>query len=301
MDMGKIITIIGGVNMDISAALTAPFVPADSVPGRVTMSCGGVARNIACNLRLMGHDVKFVSVFGGGPFGEMCWRECRGVGLDLSLSERREGLTGGLYLCINDQGGEMVAGVADTGIADHITPQFLEERMQDINASAAVVADTNIPEQAVQYLIDHCTPPLLIDTVSTAKAVRATAALQQSSTRRLHAVKLNLIEARAVTGAPTAQQAAQALVGMGIGQVYITLGSNGVYCSDGKRHELIPALHAEVVNATGAGDAFAAGVVHAQLQHKPLDECARTGLKAARAALLTPQAVNPQVSRLVDA
>ena len=31
------VTVIGGVNMDISAALTAPFVPADSVPGHVTL------------------------------------------------------------------------------------------------------------------------------------------------------------------------------------------------------------------------------------------------------------------------
>ena len=82
--------------MDISAALTAPFVPADSVPGRVTLGCGGVARNIAHNLRLMGHEVKFVSAFGGESFGEMCWRECQAIGLDLTLSERCQGQRNGL-------------------------------------------------------------------------------------------------------------------------------------------------------------------------------------------------------------
>ena len=59
--MSEYVTVIGGVNMDISAALTAPFVPADSVPGQVTLGCGGVARNIAHNLRLIGHEVKFVT------------------------------------------------------------------------------------------------------------------------------------------------------------------------------------------------------------------------------------------------
>ena len=82
--MDGYVTVIGGVNMDISAALTAPFVPADSVPGQVTLGCGGVARNIAHNLRLMGHEVKFLSVFGGETFGEMCWRECQAIGLVLA-------------------------------------------------------------------------------------------------------------------------------------------------------------------------------------------------------------------------
>ena len=65
--------------MDISAALTAPFVPADSVPGHVTLGCGGVARNIAHNLRLMGNEVRFVSIFGGDTFGRLCWQECPGT------------------------------------------------------------------------------------------------------------------------------------------------------------------------------------------------------------------------------
>ena len=103
----KYVTVIGGVNMDISAALTAPFVPADSVPGQVTLGCGGVARNIAHNLQLMGHTVKFISAFGGETFGEMCWRECQAIGLDLELSERCEGMRNGLYLCVNDQTGDM--------------------------------------------------------------------------------------------------------------------------------------------------------------------------------------------------
>ena len=298
--MSKYITVIGGVNMDISAALTAPFVPADSVPGQVTMGCGGVARNIAHNLRLMGHEVKFVSIFGGDAFGAMCQCECEAAGLDLGLSERREGSRNGLYLCVNDQGGEMIAAVADTDIVDHITPQFLEARLDAINGSAAVVADTNISAQTLQYLIDHCTAPLLVDTVSTAKAVRVTTALQQSKARRLHAVKLNLIEAQAVTGCEAAEDAARALIAMGIGQVYITLGSKGVYCSDGERVETIDAIPTEVVNTTGAGDAFAAGVVHAQTLQKSMGECARTGLKAARAALLSLQTVNPEINKYLS-
>jgi len=290
------VTVIGGVNMDISAALTAPFVPADSIPGQVTLGCGGVARNIAHNLLLMGNDVKFVSLFGGETFGEMCWRECEAIGLDLSLSERREGLRNGLYLCVNDLTGDMIAAVADTDIIDHVTPDFLEPRMASINAAAAVVADTNMSEDSLRYLIDHCTvAPLFIDTVSTAKAPRVITALQHSATKRLHGLKLNLLEAQTVTRCHTARDAASCLTAMGVEEVYITLGAEGVYCSDGTRHEHLPAIPTRVINTTGAGDAFIAGIVHATMRHVPFPDGAHTGLKAAHAALLSQQTVNPNI------
>ena len=298
--MDKYLTVIGGVNMDISAALTAPFVPADSVPGQVTLGCGGVARNIAHNLRLMGHEVKFVSAFGGEIFGEMCWRECQAIGLDLTLSERCDGMRNGLYLCVNDQSGEMRAAVADTEIISCITPEFLEARISDINRSKLVIADTNVSTEAILYLIDHCTAPLLVDTVSTAKAPRIIKALQQSQTKRLHALKLNLQEAQAVTHCDTAKGAADWLTAMGVNQVYITLGSDGVYCSDGVCHERYKAIPTRVINTTGAGDAFIAGVAHAQMCQTPFPECAQTGLKAAHATLLSLQTVNPEIKNYLN-
>jgi len=298
--MSDYVTVIGGVNMDISAALTAPFVPADSVPGQVTLACGGVARNIAHNLRLMGHEVKFVSVFGGETFGEMCWRECRAIGLDLTLSERCEGMRNGLYLCVNDQTGDMIAAVADTDIISHITPAFLAARINDINNSDLVIADTNISTEALQYLIDHCTAPVIIDTVSTAKAPRIIKALQQSQRQHLHALKLNLIEAQTVTHCDTAKAAADHLTTMGVHQVYITLGSDGVYCSDGIHHNHYKAIPTRVINTTGAGDAFIAGVAHAQMQLEPFPSCAQTGLKAAHATLLSLQTVNPDIKNYLS-
>ena len=298
--MSKHITVIGGVNMDISAALTAPFVPADSVPGQVTLGCGGVARNIAHNLRLMGHDVKFVSVFGGEIFGQMCWNECQAIGLDLSLSERCEGTRNGLYLCVNDQTGDMIAAVADTDIISLITPEFLEARIDAINLSSLVIADTNISIQALQFLIDHCTVPLIVDTVSTAKAPRLIKALRQSGRQHLHALKLNLQEAQAVTHCDSAIEAANHLTANGVQQVYITMGSDGVYGSDGTTHKHCKAIPPRVINTTGAGDAFIAGVAHAMMQQVAFPDCAQPGLMAAHATLLSRQTVNTDINTYIN-
>ena len=282
--------------MDISAALTAPFVPADSVPGQVTLGCGGVARNIAHNLRLLDHEVMFVSAFGGETFGEMCWHECQAIGLDLSMSERCKRERNGLYLCVNDLTGDMIAAVADTDIIARITPGFLETRIETINKSTIVIADTNISVEALQYLIDHCTAPLLVDTVSTAKASRIVKALEQSQTHSLYGLKLNLLEAQAVTGCDSAKAAADRLTAMGVKQVYITLGSDGVYCSNGTLSKHYDAIPTRVINTTGAGDAFIAGTAHALMQGIHFPDCAQMGLRAAHATLLSPQTVNPDIA-----
>ena len=295
------ITVIGGVNMDISAALTAPFVPADSVPGHVTLGCGGVARNIAHNLRLMGNEVRFVSIFGGDTFGRLCWQECQDIGLDLTLSERRHDMQGGLYLCVNDQTGDMIAAVADTDIVNHITPSFLEDRLGDINASTAVVADTNLPIATLQYLIDRCTAaPLFVDAVSTAKAPRVIKALQHSQTHHLHALKLNLLEAQSITHCHTASDAAKCLTGMCVHEVYITLGGDGAYCSDGVTDDHQRAIPTRVINTTGAGDAFMAGIVHATLRQIPFPQRVLTGIQAAHATLLSLQTVNPDLNAYIN-
>ena len=281
---------IGGVNVDVSAAMTATFIERDSIPGHVSMDCGGVARNIAHDLLVLGHEVRFVSLFGGDAFGDMCYRQCVDLGLDLSLSERLADARNGLYLCVNDRHGDMVVAVADTDIIDRLTPAFLEARMEVINASCAVVADTNVSEASLTYLLDHCTAPLVVDAVSTAKAGRIVRALAASKRGVLHTLKLNRQEALAVTCQETVERAAAWLHDAGVGQVYVTLGADGVYCSDGVSSLSMPALPVEVVNTTGAGDAFLAGVVHAMMGGEPMAVAAQSGLRAARAALMSPGA-----------
>ena len=58
------VTVVGGVNMDIGGWPGEVPVMQDSNPGVVRMSLGGVGRNIAHNMALLGMDVRMVTVFG---------------------------------------------------------------------------------------------------------------------------------------------------------------------------------------------------------------------------------------------
>ena len=54
---GSYAAVVGGINVDICGHSLGKLVDADSNPGLVTTALGGVGRNIAHNLTLLGTDV----------------------------------------------------------------------------------------------------------------------------------------------------------------------------------------------------------------------------------------------------
>ena len=285
--------------MDLSATLNDAFIAADSNPGHIDVGYGGVARNIAHNLALLGARTQLLTVFGGDLFGGLLHDYCKQQGIDVHLSERESSQRSGIYLCLHNHGGEMIAAVADTEAIRLITPEWLAKRIGDINMSDFIVADTNVTEDAIRWLMENVTAPLFIDGVSSTKAHRVVNALRKCKLPYLHTLKLNLKEALAVTETTTYADAAQALLNLGVAHVYITLGADGVYCRNAAEEWLFPVLPGEIVNVTGAGDAFLAGVVYAHAKGIGFPQTAQYGLMAARAALMSPKAVNPDIANIL--
>jgi pseudouridine kinase len=297
--MSSLVSIIGGANVDLSATLQDAFIAADSNPGHIDVGYGGVARNIAHNLSLLGARTQLLTIFGGDLFGGLIQDHCKQQGIDIHLSEHLHHDRSGVYVCIHNHAGEMIAAVADTDIIRTVTPEWLAKRAGEINLSDYVVADTNISEDAIRWLMENVTAPLFIDGVSSTKAHRAVNALRKCKLPYLHTLKLNLKEALAVTQSSTYAEAAQQLLNMGVAHVYITLGNEGVYCRNAAEEWLFPALPGDIVNTTGAGDAFLAGVVYAQAKGIEFPQTAQYGLMAARATLMSPKAVNPEIANIL--
>jgi pseudouridine kinase len=297
--MATRISVIGGANIDLTAVLNDTFIAADSNPGHIEVGHGGVARNIAHNLALLGARTQLLTVVGGDLFGGLLYDYCKQQGIDMHLSERAHDVRSGLYLSMHNHSGEMIAAVSDTEAVRLITPEWFAKRSGEISTSDYVAADTNISEEAIRWLMENVTAPLFIDGVSTTKAHRVVNALRNAKLPYLHTLKLNLKEALAVTEAATYAEAAQRLLDMGVAHVYITLGSEGVYCRNAAEEWLFPALPGEVVNTTGAGDAFLAGVIYALAKEIPFPQTAQYGLMAARATLMSPKAVNPNIANIL--
>lgn len=86
----------------------------------------------------------------------------------------------------------------------------------------------------------------------------------------------NLPEAQALTGLQHAADVARSLLDQGVGAVGLKMGEDGclVMTNTGVSIRL-PAFEVDVVDATGAGDAFAAGFIAGVWQDWPLEQTAR--------------------------
>ena len=80
------VTVVGGVNMDIGGWPSEVPVDRDSNPGAVRMSLGGVGRNIAHNMSLLGLDVRMVTAFGDDLYAQKIAASCGELGIDISQS-----------------------------------------------------------------------------------------------------------------------------------------------------------------------------------------------------------------------
>ena len=164
--------VIGGVNMDIGGRSSAPLVAEDSNPGKVRMSLGGVGRNIAHNMSLLGIDVRLLTAFGDDLYAQKIAASCGELGIDISQALQVPGGATSTYLFISGSDGDMALAVSDMDIYEHVTPAYLQSRRALLDNAQLIVTDTNIPAESIAWLCDNMKVPVFADPVSTAKAVK---------------------------------------------------------------------------------------------------------------------------------
>ena len=274
----------------------APLVAEDSNPGTVSVSLGGVGRNIAHNLSLMGTDVRMLTAYGDDIHGQKVAASCSELGIDVSHARRITGGTTSTYLYLTDEKGEMALAVSDMEICRKITPTYLAGNLSLLQNAQIVVADTNIPAESLIYLAENCTAPLFCDPVSTVKAEKLRPILH-----RIHTLKPNRLEAELLSGVKIeaigdVAKAADTLLEMGVHRLFISLGSEGIYAAMGKERLYLPNLPGQMVNTTGCGDAAMAAIAWAYLEGMDLRNTALAALAAGAIAMESDETINPAMS-----
>ena len=293
---GSYAVVVGGVNVDIGGRSHAPLIAADSNPGTVSVSLGGVGRNIAHNVSLLGADVRLLAAYGDDLHGQQVESSCAGLGIDLSHGLKVSGGTTSTYLYLTDEQGEMALAVSDMSICEKITPEYLAEKSTVLDNARVVVADTNIPAESLRWLAENCTAPLFIDPVSTTKAEKIRGILG-----KVHTLKPNKLEAELLSGVTIRnktdlEKAAEKLLSTGLQRLFISLGGDGALAADETGCHWLKTIPGNMVNTTGCGDAFMAALVWSYLEGLSLEDSARAGLAAGSIAMESEQTINPNMS-----
>ena len=290
------IAVVGAINMDITGTPDTAMIDGDSNPGVITLSPGGVGRNLAENLILLGNRVSLVTALGEDFYATILEEHCRDLGLDLSMSFTVSGGRTSSYLCLNGTDGNVIGAVSDMAIVDQITPERLRPCLPRLNETDLVVMDANLPAEVLTFLSHEVRVPLLADPVSVKKAPRLSGALHG-----LLAIKPNVPEAEVLSGVTIRNdrdlaKAAEVLYASGVRNVFISLGARGVHVYDGTDHETISCIPGPVVNTTGCGDAFISASGYALLCGMTARKAARFGLAASSLCAQTSLAVDPAMT-----
>jgi len=289
--------LVGGANLDVLGFSSNPLIPRDSNPGRVRFSAGGVIRNIAENLSRLGIKTELIIATGGGMDGDFIRNHClsAGIGIGHAITLKEE--ISSTYIAMMDSDGDMSLALSDMSTSDHITPEYLESKSEIIASADIVAADTNLNFDSLEYLTSEFPDSrLCIDPVSVTKAEKI-----RSLLGGIHTLKMNRLEAEAITGIQITtrediRHAGDFLLGKGIRHIFITSGGDGVYWADqeGEGFYIPPAV--TVINATGAGDAFTAGVIFSTLRDYPIEKTLRFSSALSGLTIAGEAAVNSEVS-----
>lgn len=235
----------------------------DSNPGFIQTSLGGVGRNIADNIRRLRLDTRLITAMGNDKEGEVIKNSAIDLGIDIRLSIITTSHRTSTYLYVLDEQGELVVAVSDMDIIERLTPDYFSKLIPKIDHSPYTVIDANLPQKTIEYLANNLVKThLVLDPVSITKAIKAAAVLG-----KFYAIKVNKTEAEALTGLTLNSsdkiiEAGHQLVAAGVDRVFITLGEGGVYYQDSDDGFFREAIKTEVINTTGAGDAFTAAMVY---------------------------------------
>lgn len=296
--LSPFVLVVGGANMDISGSTPQPLVLNDSNPGHIRCAPGGVARNVAENLARLGNTTRLLTAVGDDLYGRGILDATCQAGVDVHASWVLAGADTSTYVSLHGPDGDMAVAVNDMGILDSITPERLEPHAAWLRHATVLVVDCNLNAQALAWLFaNRGGTPVFVDAVSAFKCQRIRPWLAH-----VHLLKVNRLEAQALcdfaihTDADI-ERAAQCLHAQGVEQVVLSLGDRGVYwsaCGEGQGwHAAVPCT---VVNATGAGDALMAGLVHAFASQQDLAKAIPFALACAAMTLSSERANHPALS-----
>ncbi len=250
---------------------------------------GGKGSNQAVAAARAGGDVHFVSKLGRDTFAEMALATWAEAGVTPAVSQHDDNYTGAAYIFVEEASGNN-AIIICPGIGSTISQSDIDARADLIGGASVFMAQLEQPVPAAHRALQIARSGGATTILNPAPATE----IPREMLALCDYVTPNETEAEGLTGIRVAgledaQRAAETLLEAGVGTAIITLGENGVLFHDGNRIEHIPAITAgEVVETTGAGDAFNGGFAAALASGRDAFEAARFGCATAGISVTRP-------------
>ncbi len=294
------VVVLGGINMDYLIRGKALPRPGDTVDGSAFLRAGGgKGANQAVAAARLGARVAFIGRVGRDRAGDELLDLLRREGIDVRLTTRDPRTPTGVALVMIDRSGEKQIMVAP-GANHRLTPRDVTAAKSIITRARVLLTQFEIPMRSVvtaARLAHSAGARVVLDPAPPARAVR-------DLLKRVTMIRPNSAEAQSLTGmkvrsASSARKAARKLLGLGVGAVATQAGGAGDLLVWPEGEARFPRLPVQAIDATGAGDAFAAGLAVALSERRSWRE-AGAFANAAAALATTKFGAQPSMPRRAD-
>jgi ribokinase len=242
----------------------------------VKVFAGGSASNTIVGLSRLGLKTGYIGKVGKDADGDFLLNDLRKEGVDTYQVIRADGRSGNALIFVDESGNRAI--IVDPGVNDTI--RFEEIDLDYVSKFKLLHLTSFICKLGEESFISQKKIVKEFDgTISfDPGAVYAERGLSdlKDIIKETTIFMPNAIEIEKLTGL-SYKEGANCILNMGVELVVVKLGERGCYITDGKIELEIPAFKVEVVDTTGAGDAFNAGFLYGYLKGKDLEECGKLG------------------------
>ncbi len=240
-------------------------------------ACGGSAANTIVGLARLGCKVGFIGKVANDKEGRMLIEDFRREGVNTRGIVRTKDGRSGTVMGFVDEKGERALYV-DPGVNDTIS---FEEIDRKYACQAKFIHLTSFVGEKSFETQKRLVETLPMDVMVSVDPGELYARKGMNAIRpileRSFVFMPNLRELALLTGVEDHVNGAEKLLEVGVKIVAVKLGGKGCYVTDGKQSHHVEAFKVQIVDTTGAGDAFCAGFLYGLLKNKSLKECATLG------------------------
>jgi sugar/nucleoside kinase (ribokinase family) len=282
------VVVVGDLMVDVLVRMSGPLAWGSDTPSRVTTSGGGSGANVAAWLAEQGVRTSYIGRVGDDALGRDSVDGLTKGGVTPWVGADPE-LETGTCVVLVEPGGERTM-LPDTGANAALAPGDLPRQLFRPGAHLHLSGYTLLHHgsrdagRAALELAAETGMTVSVDPSSVALLEAAGTDRFLDWTRGVDLLLPNSDEAEALTGSADPHGAAAVLSDV-YREVVVKLGSDGALWRQGFIGASAPAERVEVVDTTGAGDAFAAGFLTSWLLHPEPETALAAGNRLAARAV----------------
>ena len=292
--------VIGTVFVDIKGYPYGKYIPAGRNSGNVEIVHGGVCRNIVEDIANVELRPTFISTVDETGTGEDVLRKLNNHKVNTKYM-RKAPNSMGTWLAVFDHTGDVVGSISKRFDTTEIFNILKEQGDEIFNNADCILIEIDLDPEMVKYIFDlaekYSKPVYAVVSNMTIAVERRDFLLRTSC------FVCNLQEAEILFSESYAKKTIDEMVEVAhdkamnakINAFVITMGSKGaVYANKDGEYGFCPSQKVNVMDTTGAGDAFFAGVTIGLNYGKTLKEACEIGTKLATSVIITKDNVCPR-------